>query len=343
VIASSLMIRHRFPVLCLATACLALASCSEEKLRTYKVTVVDPGESPVASAPAASPASGSLHWKVPDHWKEEQPGQFQKARYRLRAECEISISALPGDAGGATANVNRWREQVGLSAVENPEGERIDLKELATHATLHELRGESKGVLAAILRHGDQTWFFKLNAPVTELASCKDEFVAFLAGLHGAPAAPLPAVEPSPAPEKPRISLEIPDGWEKSAGSSMRVASFKIPGSGVPDGDVSVIPLSGDGGTTLDNVNRWRDQLNLPALKNGEPGTGTTVETASGPATIVHMVSEGAIHEGKSGAISAAILRTRDAAWFFKLTGEAGLVRQNQEKFESLVRSAILP
>jgi hypothetical protein len=339
------MTHRRFPVLCLATACLALACCSEEKIRTYKVTVIDSGESPAASAPAATAATGSLHWHAPEHWKEEHPGQFQKALYRLGPECDVSISAFPGDAGGIIANVNRWRGQVGLAAVENPEGERIELKTLATHVTLHELRGASKGVLAAILRHGDQTWFFKLNAPLAELASHKGEFVTFLTELHVEAATQPPAQELPPAPDKPRISLDVPDGWEKSAGSSMRVASFRIPGTDGLDGDVSVIPLSGDGGSTLDNVNRWRDQLDLPALKaDGEPGTGTTVETPSGPAIIVHMVSEGAIHEGnRQGAISAAILRTRDVAWFFKLTGEAGLVRQNQEKFESLVRSAILP
>jgi hypothetical protein len=337
------MIHRRLPILSLATLCFLLASCSEEKIRTYRVTVADPDETPVASTPAAAP--GSIHWQVPDHWKEEEPGQFQKARYRIRPECEVSISSLPGDAGGATANVNRWREQVGLAAVENPEGEPIELKALATHATLHELRGASKGVLAAILRHGNQTWFFKLNAPAAEIASSKGEFIAFLTGLHGAPVAPPPPPELPPAPEKPRISLDVPDGWEKSAGSSMRVASFRIPGAAVADGDVSVIPLTGDGGSTLDNVNRWREQLKLPALKaEGEPGAWTTMQAPSGPVTIIHMESEATIYEGnRTGAISAAILRTHDVAWFFKLTGDAGLVRQNREKFETFVRSAILP
>lgn len=342
-IALSQMIRRRFPVFSLATACFVLASCSEEKIRTYRVTVVDSGETPASSAPVA--ASGSIHWQVPEHWKEEAPGQFQKARYRLRPDCEVSISALPGDAGGADANVNRWRQQIGLHSVTQPEGERIDLKTLTTHATLHELRGASKGILAAILSHGGQTWFFKLSAPVAELASCKGEFLIFLTGIHGEPATPSPAPESPSVPEKPRISLDVPDGWEKSAGSSMRVASFRIPGSDGMDGDVSVIPLTGDGGSTLDNVNRWRDQLKLPALKaDGDPGTGTTIETASGTVTVIHMVSEEAIYEGhRPGAISAAILRTNGVAWFFKLTGEAALVRQNQEKFESFVRSAILP
>ncbi|MCW1925186.1 hypothetical protein OKA05_21680 [Luteolibacter arcticus] len=337
------MIHHRLPVLSLATLCLVLASCSEEKIRTYRVAVVDFDEKPAPSAPAESPKS--IRWQVPENWGAQEPGQFQQARYRLRPECEVSISALPGDAGGADANVNRWREQIGLPAVTKPEGERIEIKTLAAHATLYELRGASKGILAAILSHGDQTWFFKLNSPVAELDSCRGEFLTFLTGIQGGPATPPPPPKLPPTPEKPRINLDVPDGWVKSEGSSMRVASFSIPGSGGVDGDVSVIPLMGDGGNTLDNVNRWRQQLKLPELKaDDDPATWPTLETPSGPAIITHMVSEEAISEGnRPGATSAAILRAGGVTWFFKLTGDAELVRQNKEKFEAFVRSAILP
>jgi hypothetical protein len=339
------MIRRRLPALSLATLCFVLASCSEEKLRTYKVTVVDSDVTTPPAAPAPASGSGSIRWHAPASWQEEAPGQFQQARYRVRPDCEVTVSALPGDAGGDAANVNRWRGQIGLPEVPDPQGERIELKALTSHATLYDLRGASKGILAAILSHGGKTWFFKLTAPIAEFESCKAEFIAFLTNVQGEATDPLPAAEAPPAPDKPRIGLDVPDGWEKSTGSSMRIASFKIPGTGGVDGDVSVIPLGGDGGSTLDNVNRWREQLKLPPLTADEaPATWTTVETPSGPMIITHITGTEAIHEGnRAGAISAAILRTKDATWFFKLTGEAGLVRQNQEKFEAFVRSAILP
>lgn len=340
------MPRRRLLVLSLAVAGCMLPSCSEEKIRTYKLAVVNSEEkTPPPPAPASS--SGPISWQVPANWQEQAPGQFQQARYRLRHECEVSISALPGDAGGATANVNRWRQQIGLPPVENPEGERLGLKALPSQATLYELRGASKGILAAILHHDGQTWFFKLSSPVAELASCKAEFITFLNEIHAdqAPAQATPPPEPPPAPGKPRISLDVPDGWQKSAGSSMRAASFRIPGSGGPDADVSVIPLMGDGGSDVDNVNRWRAQLKMtPVIAGKEPPTWKTIETPSGPATIIHLVSDEAIYEGnRPGAISAAILRANGVTWFFKLTGDAALVLQNQEKFEAFVRSAILP
>ncbi|SVC57029.1 uncharacterized protein METZ01_LOCUS309883 [marine metagenome] len=55
---------------------------------------------------------------------------------------------------------------------------------------------------------------------------------------------------------------EKPDSWIPSEGSSMRLASFKIPYS-VGYGDLSVIQLSGAGGGIESNVNRWRSQLDL--------------------------------------------------------------------------------
>ena len=53
-----------------------------------------------------------------------------------------------------------------------------------------------------------------------------------------------------------------PDSWMPSEGSTMRLASFKIPYS-VGYGDLSVIQLSGTGGGIKSNVNRWRHQLEL--------------------------------------------------------------------------------
>ena len=341
------MVRRRLLVLSLAVAGFVLPSCSEEKIRTYRVAVVDSGETPPPSTPAE--ASGPLRWQIPENWQEQEPGQFQQARYRLRPDCEVSISALPGDAGGTDANVNRWRQQIGLPAVENPQGEFLDLKALAAQATLYQLRGASKGILAAILSHGGQTWFFKLSSPAAQLDSSKSEFLTFLMGIQAGqadpPAVPSPAAEPPSAPAKPRISLDVPAGWEKSAGSSMRAASFRIPGADGLDGDVSVVPLMGDGGSDLDNVNRWREQLKMtPVIAGKEPPKWRTIDTPSGPATIVHLVSDEALYEGnRPGAICGAILRTSKVTWFFKLTGDAALVLQNKEKFEACVRSAVLP
>ena len=334
---------YTFPLIAFCT--VASLSCKEEKIQTYRVAEEDAGDAPAVMAPAApaapSSGEGKLRWDVPDGWKELEPGQFQAALYDLGGDVKVSVSRLPGDAGGEAANVNRWRRQIGLEPVEDVGGETMAVED-GVSSKWFDLRGETDGILAAIISLRGETWFFKLNAPKAAIDAKRDSFMSFLAGIHMGSA---PAAEAPPSADKPGIALSVPDGWVKSEGSSMRVASFSIPGEGVPDGDVSVIPLFGEAGSRLDNVNRWRAQLKLPALE-GEDDTelGTKAAGASGEMLITHMVStEDLVDGGKKGAISTAILKAGETTWFFKLAGEAELVAGNRGKFEDFVLSAKIP
>src|SRR5437899_2426063 len=60
----------------------------------------------------------------------------------------------------------------------------------------------------------------------------------------------------------------LPNGWEEAPIGQMRVASFQIKGSDGKSADVSVIP--GVAGSDLANVNRWRGQVNLAPVQEGE-------------------------------------------------------------------------
>lgn len=321
-----------------------ISSCTEEKIRTYRIAE---SEEAIATTPTRSPtspsATGTLTWKAPAAWKEETPGQFQTALYSLGSAARVAISSLPGDAGGELANVNRWRGQVGLAPVEDAGGQTLGVEGEGITAKWFDLRGETECILAAMLSVGGNTWFFKLNAPTTEIEARGKEFMEFLATVQLAP--PAEATPEPPPTDKPGIALQVPEGWEKSEGSSMRVASFSISGNAVPDADVSVIPLFGDSGSTMENVNRWRAQLRLPAVASeNDPELGAKMAGASGEMLITHMASTESLFDGgKKGAISTAILKAGDHTWFFKLTGEAELVSANREKFEAFVLSAKLP
>jgi hypothetical protein len=334
-----------FPLIALSL--IASLSCTEEKIRTYRVAEEDSSEAPPAMAPAAAPTptagEGKLRWDVPDGWQELEPGQFQTALYDLGEGVKVSVSSLPGDAGGEAANVNRWRRQIGLGPVEDVGGETLAVED-GVSSKWFDLRGDADGILAAIISLGGETWFFKLSAPTAGIDAKRDAFMSFLAGIHMG-SKPAPAEEAPPSTEKPGIALSVPDGWVKSEGSSMRVASFRIPSEGVPDGDVSVIPLFGEAGSVLENVNRWRAQLKLPALPGeGDPALGRKAAGASGEMLITHMVStDNLVDGGKKGAISTAILKAGETTWFFKLAGEAELVAGNREKFEDFVLSAKIP
>jgi hypothetical protein len=337
-----------------------LHGCNDEEIRTYRVAGDEPPAAAIAdpaarnhAEPALAGGSGALRWEVPGGWQVGTPGEFQTALYVLPGGAKVAVSSLPGDAGGEAANVNRWRRQIGLPAVEDVGGESLAAEGAGISAKWFELKGETDSILAAILSLPDATWFFKLTAPTAGMDANRQAFMTLLGSIHmesatsapvAAPVAP-PAASAPAADGKPQIALEIPTGWVKSQGSGMRVASFSIPGEGVPDGDVSVIPLAGESGSTLANVNRWRAQLRLPALASEEdPALGTTASGAAGEVLITHMVSEEAILDGgRKGAISSAILKSGSHTWFFKLTGEAELVARHRAAFEALVLSAKFP
>lgn len=325
--------------------CLFLStSCKEEKIRTTQVAAEHTESEP--AAPNAATTAGSLRWQVPEGWVESAPGQFQTALYLLGENSKVAVSNLPGEAGGEAANVNRWRGQIGLPPVEDVGGETLAVDAGGVSSKFFDLKGESESILAAIISLPAETWFFKLTSPTAETDTNREAFRKFLESIQmESGAAPQAAADAPPSPDEPGIALNVPEGWVKTEGSSMRVASFGIPGDGIPDGDVSVIPLMGEAGSTLDNVNRWRAQIKLPALASEEdPALGAKAAGASGEMLITHMVStENVFDADHKGAISTAILKAGDTTWFFKLTGEAELVGENRGKFEAFVLSAKLP
>ena len=144
-----------------------------------------------------------------------------------------------------------------------------------------------------------------------------------------------------PAHAAPEITLGPPAGWEKQDDAE-RYASYRIPASDGIDGDVSVIRLPGNGGSTLETVNLWRAQLRLPPLENDDDSAlGETTKSREGTITLTHMTSAAPLFSrNRHGAISAAILRTGEVTWFFKISGEAGMVFANRAKFVDFVRTA---
>jgi len=64
-----------------------------------------------------------LSWETPAGWVQAERSQMRPINLRFgpNGEGECYLSMLPGGAGGTTANVNRWRKQMGQP--ELPEAE----------------------------------------------------------------------------------------------------------------------------------------------------------------------------------------------------------------------------
>ena len=312
---------------------LALLSCTEEKeIPTFRIADAETEATP---APPENKQPRPLRWVAPETWEEETPGQFQVALYRIAPGITAAVSRFPGDAGGTAANVNRWRQQVGLEPSPDTGGEAIALAESDGQARWFELKGAERSILAAIIPVDGETWFFKLDSPTIALETARPGFMDFLKSIEIGSAA---------AAEMPAIDLRPPAGWEKQEPAPPRFATYRIPATGSDgiDGDVSVVPLPGEGGSNLENINLWRAQLRLPPVeKADDPALGETTPSPNGPITLVHMTSAEPLFSGdRHAAISAAILRTGETTWFFKLTGEAKMVAAQRARFVDFVRTA---
>lgn len=342
-----------------------LSSCKDDEVHTYRVASDSTPENPASAAADPVPKeetsndheapSASVVWQVPGDWTAEKAGQFATAAYGLPGGGKVTVSKLAGDGGGLAANINRWRGQVGLKPLgdQDASGQPLRIADSTEEMQLFNLTSvdsvaDSPGILAGVLPLRTETWYFKFSGPVGVLRKSEGVFAEFLRSVRIAgsqKSVPAPAPTPATAPGgAKKINVTPPDGWTPSTGSAMRAASFSIAGPGGTSTDVSVVPIPGESGSVLDNVNRWRAQLKLAPLASADdPALGKKSESPAGEIFTSHMTSTEPILDGKMAALASAILKRPGMTWFFKITGEASLVEANLEKFDGFVRSATFP
>ena len=110
--------------------------------------------------------AGVISYKVPEGWKELPLSGIRKVNLVVKDEtgqAELIVLAFPGDVGGRLANINRWRGQIGLEAVEaGVLSSFSNSYSISGHSGLYvRLEGGSKSILGALLPFHGYTWFFK--------------------------------------------------------------------------------------------------------------------------------------------------------------------------------------
>jgi hypothetical protein len=100
---------------------------------------------------------------------------------------EATVVALPGDVGGELANVNRWRGQISLPAIDEAAlaAARTKVKTGAGEALLFDFSGAKppKRLIAAMLRLDGTTWFFKLSGDSAAVSAQRKAFLDMVKGL----------------------------------------------------------------------------------------------------------------------------------------------------------------
>ena len=139
-----------------------------------------------AAAPAetAAPApTASSSWKIPAGWSEIAPGPMQQAKFSAGGKAEVTISIFPGQAGGLLMNVNRWRGQIGLGAVDEAalanQVQQVDSP--SGKLTVVDMKSDdgTKRLVAAIATRGSESWYFKLLGDPASVETARAAFVKF--------------------------------------------------------------------------------------------------------------------------------------------------------------------
>lgn len=179
------------------TATLLLASCRKAEVSRYRVPKEIPPAPPATAAADRAMAATTvvtaegdgLVWTAPAHWSANPAAGMRRGSFAIRGpqgEADMAITAFPGDVGGELANINRWRGQLGLPALNPAELPAVRtpvhtdhfefiLVEFGNPAATPPTR-----MLGAFTAHQGNTWFFKLSGPDALVAAEKSAFLNFL-------------------------------------------------------------------------------------------------------------------------------------------------------------------
>lgn len=225
--------------------------------------------------------------------------------------------------------------------------------------------------LGAIITHGDRTWFFKLQGPDSIVAPNAAKFDAFVKSIKfvsdsnsqeqsqggtpdaGASAPQLPVGHPpmpgATAPEPTatgggtsaavraaaQIKFTAPQGWIQDPELPLRTASFHL-GSGDKQADIIITELAASGsGTREDNISRWRTQVGLPALKQGEAQPSLPILVGGADGAQFEFVGT----QAPVRRLVVAWIPRGESWWFFKLVGPDDVVSQQKANFQAFLNS----
>ena len=131
--------------------------------------------------------------------------------------------------------------------------------QIQTYEVARDVRPRTR-MLAAMVRRGETTWFFKLTGPEADVTA---EMPAFTQRMR--------ALAFNDRGE-PVLEAWKAAGWIEATGNPQRLATFrKATDRGVLDLAVTSLPTGPDWDTYVrDNVNRWRRQLRLEPLASDQ-------------------------------------------------------------------------
>jgi hypothetical protein len=189
-------------------ATLLLSSCSRDEVTHFRVAKAAPaggggvGTAPAHQRPAPPPGMAGdvapppapdhgLRWTLPKGWTEERGSggmRYATLKAPVGGTIDASVVVLSGQAGGELMNVNRWRGQISLEAIDEAQlaAARKAVASKAGPLKVYDFTSQAKGkrLVAGILEAGDSTWFVKVTGDAAAVTAAHADFLSLLGSLR---------------------------------------------------------------------------------------------------------------------------------------------------------------
>jgi hypothetical protein len=147
------------------------------------------------------------------------------------------------------------------------------------------------------------------------------------------------------AAEGSSIDFSVPASWQnEQPANNMRVAQASIPGPGGPGNLVVFFFGPGGGGGVEANIQRWVDQMEVPAGSSPTPETfesnGYHVTWIDVPGTLKPSnMGTGPTTEQPNSRLLGAVVEGPGGPWFFKATGPDSTISAERGNFLTMLKS----
>ena len=255
-------------------------------------------------------------WQLPDGWRR-QPGEgMRHATLQIGADdrpLELTVIALPLDGDDPDQqilmNVNRWRGQLGLPAIER----------------------------SRLPEETDQLAWANGTARLFDRSGHLGPTPGATAGASTGP----PPMRRPPGPAAANLSraptYETPEGWNEVRAAGMRKAAFEVR-VGQQQAEITIIDLPEKAGGLFANVDRWHDQVGLGRITQEQFDRQVQeIDVGGKVGHYVELVGPEDAEPRKS--ILGVIVVAGGKSWFVKLTGDAPLAEREKGRFKSFVQS----
>jgi hypothetical protein len=347
--------------LSLGAVSLLLFACdrSDQQIKVYRIAKAPLDATPSADGAmptnASSPSSLPLAPPftpmtaiIPPNWEPQPLSQMRQASFLVHgnngAVADISFVTLGPSAGNILDNVNRWLAQLAQPPItaDKLAGTIQQLPTARGDIAIVDITGQPENgdsskdgrIIGAIASDEGRIAFFKMRGNSELVGAQKENFLKWVSSSRSAnsTSSTTDSATPPANSDKPEIKWEVPQGWSPAATSAMRYASFTSETNG-EKADISVVTFAGDGGSDADNVNRWRQQIGLPAVEAG------ALNSMIVPARAGEISFSTVDMAGATARVLAGWTRHDGRAWFFKLTGPKTVVEQEKPKFVKFLQS----